>query len=126
MLSFKPLLSYKKECMWISSNDMDEPTAYYAEWSKSEKENKYIKTYTWTLERWYWGTYVQDGKGDADTENRLMDTEGEGKGGINWQSSTETYITICKIDRQWEFAVWLRELKSSALWQPREMGWSGR
>ena len=41
MLSFKPLLSYKKECMWISSNDMDEPTAYYAEWSKSEKENKY-------------------------------------------------------------------------------------
>ena len=23
----------------------------------------------------------------------------------------ETYITICKIDCQWEFAVWLRELK---------------
>jgi len=23
----------------------------------------------------------------------------------------ETYITICKIDRQWEFAVRLRELK---------------
>ena len=23
----------------------------------------------------------------------------------------ETYITICKIDSQWEFAVWLRELK---------------
>ena len=24
-----------------------------------------------------------------------------------------TYITICKIDSQWEFAVWLRELKLS-------------
>ena len=23
----------------------------------------------------------------------------------------ETYITICKIDTQWEFAVWLREIK---------------
>ena len=22
-----------------------------------------------------------------------------------------TYITICKIDSQWEFAVWLRKLK---------------
>ena len=27
------------------------------------------------------------------------------------KSSTETYITICKIDSQWEFAVWLRKLK---------------
>jgi len=25
--------------------------------------------------------------------------------------SLETYITICKIDRQWEFVVWLRKLK---------------
>ena len=23
----------------------------------------------------------------------------------------ETYITICKIDSKWEFAVWLRKLK---------------
>ena len=23
----------------------------------------------------------------------------------------KTYITICKIDNQWEFAVWLRKLK---------------
>ena len=23
----------------------------------------------------------------------------------------ETYIAICKIDSQWEFAVWLRKLK---------------
>ena len=25
--------------------------------------------------------------------------------------SPETYITMCKIDSQWEFAVWLRKLK---------------
>ena len=28
------LLSYEKECIWISSNEVDEPRAYYTEWSK--------------------------------------------------------------------------------------------
>ena len=27
------------------------------------------------------------------------------------KSSMETFITICKLDSQWEFAVWLRKLK---------------
>ena len=27
------------------------------------------------------------------------------------KSNMETYITICKIDSQWEFAVWLGKLK---------------
>ena len=27
------------------------------------------------------------------------------------KSNTGTYITICKIDHQWEFALWLRKLK---------------
>ena len=27
------------------------------------------------------------------------------------KSNRETYITICKIDSQWETAVWLRKLK---------------
>ena len=26
------------------------------------------------------------------------------------KSNIETYITLCKIDSQWEFAVWLRKL----------------
>ena len=41
-------------------------------------------------------------------------------------SNMETYITICKVDRQWEFAVWLRKLKQGSLYQPREGGWGGR
>jgi len=28
------------------------------------------------------------------------------------ESNMETYITIYKIGRQWEFAVWLRKLKT--------------
>ena len=27
------------------------------------------------------------------------------------KSNPETYITICKIDSQWEFALWFRKLK---------------
>ena len=27
------------------------------------------------------------------------------------KGNMETYITICKIDSQWEFALWLRNLK---------------
>ena len=31
-------LSHKKECIWVSSNEVDEPKAYYTEWNKSERE----------------------------------------------------------------------------------------
>ena len=30
---------------------------------------------------------------------------------MNEKSNMKTYLTICKIDRQQEFAVWLRKLK---------------
>ena len=32
------LLSHKKEHFWVSSNNVDEPTTYYTELSKSERE----------------------------------------------------------------------------------------
>ena len=42
------------------------------------------------------------------------------------KSNMEMYITMCKIDSQWEFAVWLRKLKyrsSVSTWRGgREMG----
>ena len=34
-----------------------------------------------------------------------------GEGEMCGNSNMETYITICKIDSQWEFAVWFRKLK---------------
>ena len=34
-----------------------------------------------------------------------------GEGEMYGMSNLETYITICKIDSQWEFAAWLRKLK---------------
>ena len=43
------------------------------------------------------------------------------------ESNMETYITICKMDSQREFAVWLRKLKQGLCinlegWDGREMG----
>ena len=48
------LLSYQKECIWISSNEVDETGAYYTEWSKSERKTpiQCVNAYVWNLERW--------------------------------------------------------------------------
>ena len=42
-----------------------------------------------------------------------MDTGGgeDGEGEMYGESNMETYNTVCKIDSQWEFPVWLRDLK---------------
>ena len=37
----------KKECIWVSFNEVDEPRAYYTEWSKSEREKQILCTNTY-------------------------------------------------------------------------------
>ena len=37
--------------------------------------------------------------------------EKRAEGEMYGKSNMETYITICKIDSQWKFPVWLRKLK---------------
>ena len=46
-----------------------------------------------------------------------------GAGEMYGKSNMETYITICKIDSQWEFAVWLRKLRQGICINLQ--GWSG-
>ena len=50
---------------------------------------------------------MQNRNGDRDIENTLMDMVGgeEGEGEMYRENNMETYITICKIDSQREFAV---------------------
>ena len=36
-----------------------------------------------------------------------------GEGEMYGNSNMEAYITMCKVDSQWEFAVWLRKLKQA-------------
>ena len=86
------LFSYKKEHIWVSSNELDEPRAYYTEWSKSERETQilYINAYIWNLERWYQWSYMWGNKGDRDVNNRILDSVGEGDAVMIWENSTET------------------------------------
>ena len=86
------LLIHKKEHIWVSSNAVDEPRAYYTQWSKSEREEQiYINAYIWNLERWYWCTNLQGSNKDVYIENRVGDTEGEEEGGTNGERNTVKY-----------------------------------
>ena len=46
-----------------------------------------------------------------------------GEGEMYGESNMETYITICKIDGQQEFTVWLRKLKQELC--SKLEGWDG-
>ena len=87
------LLIYVKECIWVSYNEVDEPRAYYAKWSKSEGEwqIQYVNVYTWNLERWYQWFDIQGSKADADVKNRLSLSVEEGEGLKIWENCIETY-----------------------------------
>ena len=45
------LLSYEKECIWISSNEVDETGAYYTAWGKSEKHQYSILTHIYGISK---------------------------------------------------------------------------
>ena len=61
------LLSYKKECIWVSSDEVDEPRTYYTEWSESgrEREISYLNAHIQNLEKWYWRIYLQGSNGEG-------------------------------------------------------------
>ena len=60
---------------------------------------------------------LQGSNGETDIENRLMDM-GRGEDEMHGKSNVETYSTICKIDKQWEFAV-SQGTQTGTLYQPR-------
>ena len=66
---------------------------------------------------------MQDIKRDTDIKNRLLDSVGEGKGGMIWEKSIEKCITMCKIDDRCKFNAWSRAPKAGALGQPGGMEW---
>ena len=88
------LLSYLKKCIWIISNEVVETGAYHTEWSKSERKTpiQYINAYIWNLERWQQWPCMWDSKRDTDVKNRLLDSVGEGEGGMIWENNIETCI----------------------------------
>ena len=63
----------------------------YSPWGRKESDmTEWLHFhFSWTLEKWYWWTYF------SNTENRLMDSTGQGESGKNWESSIETYTLPC-------------------------------
>ena len=46
------LLSHKKECIQVSSNEVDEPRTYQREVSQNARYH-ILMPYIWNLEKWY-------------------------------------------------------------------------
>ena len=82
----------QKERNWVTCSDVDGSRGCHTEWSKSEREKQISNSaYRWNLEQWYWWIYLQGRNGDADTENGLADTVGEGETGTNGRRNTDIY-----------------------------------
>ena len=73
---------------------MDETGEYYTEWMQKKRKTpiQYIIAYTWNLERWYQWPYMRDSKRDTDVKSRLLDSVGEGEGGMILENSIEICI----------------------------------
>ena len=85
--------------IWISSDEMDETGADYTEWSKPERKTpiQYTNTYIWNLERWqYPCDPVCKTAKKTDVYSGLLDSEGEGEGGMIWENGIVTCILSCK------------------------------
>ena len=65
---------------------------------------------------------MRDSKRDTDVLNSLLDSVGEGEGGMIWENGTET----CKISYVKRIASPGLMLGAGALEGPRGMGWGGR
>ena len=67
------LLSYKKEHIWVRSNEEDETRAYYTKWNKSERERQiYAIASMWILKYDTNELYLQKRNKRTDIENRFV------------------------------------------------------
>ena len=101
------LLSYKKECIWGSSNEVDE-TGDYTEWSKSERKtpiqyiNYSILMHIYGIQKDVNDDPICETAKETDINNRLcLDSVGEGAGGMIWKNSTETCIFTTILTTIW-------------------------
>ena len=87
---------------------MDEPRAYYTECSTSEREKQisFINAHIYNLERWYWCNYLQGSNGNRHRGETCGHWGRGGEGGMNGESSIETYPPVCK-NCQWELKLGL-------------------
>ena len=83
--------------------------------SQKEKNKYYILTHLWTLDRWYWWTYLHGRNRDADTENGLVEGVRRRRG-ANWESNTDVYALACVRQRANRKLLSSTESQLGALW----------
>ena len=69
---------------------------------------------------------MQDKKSDTDIQNRLLDSVGEGEGGMFRENSIETSILSRVKESPVQVGCMRQVLRYGALGRPRGMGWRGR
>ena len=86
---------------------------------RSTKLNSYIGRKC----HWYSGKkkWQQNLRGAHTTSPCHSDPNSPAHTQLHWNM----YITMCKIGDQWKFDAWSRAIKTSALGQPRGLGWGG-
>ena len=84
-----------------------------SEVSQKEKDKYHILTQTYGIQEN--GTEEFINSGETHREQTYGHGERGGEGEMYGKSNMETYITMCKIDSQQEFAVWLRKLNRGSV-----------
>ena len=86
---------------------MDLEPIIQSEISQKEKNKYHILIHIYGIQKDGIDEIVCRAAMETDTENRLWTwwLGEEREGGMYGESNMEVYITICKIDSQWEFAV---------------------
>ena len=72
------LFSHKKECILVSSNEVDKPRAYYTELSQKEKYKYHILTHIYGIYKDGTDEFICRAAVEKDIENRPMGL-GEGR-----------------------------------------------
>ena len=106
--------------IWVSSNEVDEPGAYYTEWNKSEREKQisYINPCMWNLEQRYWWTSLQTEAQGERTDLWARARRGRGR----WVESADA---SSRPQSQWGPAACLWAA-TETLHQPKWAGKSGK
>ena len=119
------LLSHKKEHIWVTSNKVDEPQAYYTEWSQSEREKqiyscicmesrKMVMMNLFARQQWRCrenGLVHRWGKETVGWMEKVA------KKHVYYHMSHGEPVGICCMTQGAQIL---------ALWQPRGAGWGGR
>ena len=120
------LLNHKKEHIWVSSDEVDEPRAYYTEWSESERQIWHSNAYIQKLRKWYWRVYLQGNSGETDIETRLTDMgRGEEKVGSMERVTRKLTLSYVMVIT-YGICSLAQETQTGALYQSRGVGWGGR